>query len=78
MPRVEDIFSKFGKAKFFATLDFRLDYPHIALDKYAIKKTTFVTPFGKYEYIKIPFGLNKAPAYFQNLMNKLCPFMLMH
>ena len=25
-------------------------------------------PFGKYEYIKVPFGLAKAPAYFQELM----------
>ena len=27
-----------------------------------------MSPFGKYEYIKIPFGLTQAPAYFQKLM----------
>ena len=69
MPRVEDIFSKLGKAKFFTTFDLRSGYHHIALDKDAIKKTAFVTPFGKYEYMKVPFGLALAPAYFQNLMN---------
>ena len=31
MPRVEDIFSKLGKAKFFTTLDLRSGYHHIAL-----------------------------------------------
>ena len=46
-------------------------YHHIALDKDSIKKTAFVTPFGKYEYLKVPFGLVQAPAYFQNLMNKV-------
>ena len=28
-------------------------------------------PFGKYEYLKVPFGLAQAPAYFQNLMNRV-------
>ena len=29
---------------------------------------TFTSLFGKYEYIKVPFGLMQAPAYFQELM----------
>ena len=71
MPRVKDIFAKLGKAKFFTTLDLRSGYQTIALDDGAIKKTAFVTPLGKYEYLKVPFGLAQAPAYFQNLMNKV-------
>ena len=71
MPRIDDILAKLGKAKFFTTLDLRSGYHHIALDKDAIKKTAFVTPFGKYEYLKVPFGLAQAPSYFQNLMNKV-------
>ena len=46
MPRVEDIFAKLGKAKFFTTLDLRFGYHHIALDDDAIKKTAFVMPLG--------------------------------
>ena len=34
-------------------------------------KTAFVTPFGKYEFLMVPFGLAKAQAYFQLLMNKV-------
>ena len=31
----------------------------------------FVTPFGKYEFLQVPFGLAQAPAYFQHLMNQV-------
>ena len=71
MPRVKDIFAKLGKAKFFTTLDLRSGYHHIAFDDDNIKETTFVMPLGKYEYLKVSFGLAQAPTYFQNLMNKV-------
>ena len=32
-------------------------------------KTAFVTPFGKYEFNAVPFGLAQAPAYFQQLIS---------
>ena len=28
-------------------------------------------PLGKYDYLKVSFGLAQAPAYFQNLMNNV-------
>ena len=71
MPRVEDIFAKLSKAEFFTMLNLRSGYHHIALDDDAIKKTAFVMPLGKYEYLKVTFGLAQAPAYFQHLMNKV-------
>ena len=71
MPRIEHIFANMGKAKFFTMLNLRSGYHHIALDDDAIKKTAFVTQLGKYEYLKVPFGLAEAPAYFKNLMNKV-------
>ena len=71
MPRVKDIFAKLGKPKFFTTLDLRSSYHHIALDDDVIKKTAFVMPLGIYKYLKVPFGLAQAPAYFKNLMNKV-------
>ena len=71
MPRVEDIFAKLGKAKFFSCFDITAGYHHIALELAAIHKTAFVTHNGKYEYLRVPFGLAQAPAYFQKLMNQV-------
>ena len=68
MPKVEDIFSQLNGAKYFSTLDLRAGYHHIGLTTDSIPKTAFTSPFGKYEYGKVPFGLAQAPAYFQELM----------
>ena len=68
MPTVEDIFSKLNGATYFTTLDLRAGYHHIPLDKPSIPKTAFNLPFGKYKYVKVPFGLARAPAYIQELM----------
>ena len=68
MPKVEDIFSKLNGATYFTTLDLHAGYHHIPLDKSSIPKTVFNLPFGKFEYVKIPFRLTQAPTYFQELM----------
>ena len=68
MPKVEDIFSKLNGTAYFTTLDLHAGYHYIPLDKSSIPKTAFNSPFRKYEYIKVPFGLVQAPAYFQELM----------
>ena len=69
MPKVEDIFSKLNEATYFTTLDLRAGYHHLLLDKPSILKTAFNSPFGKFEYVKVLFGLAQTPAYFQELMN---------
>ena len=68
MPKVEDIFSQLNGTKYFSTLDLQAGYHHIPLDKSSIPKAAFTSLFGKYEYIKVPFGLTQAPTYFQELM----------
>ena len=68
MPTVEDIFSKLNGATYCTTLDLHAGYHHIPLDKSSIPKTAFNSPFGKFEYEKVPFRLAQTPAYFQELM----------
>ena len=68
MPKVKDIFSKLNRATYFTTLDLHTGYHHIPLNKSSIHKTALNLPFGKYEYVKVPFGLVQPPAYFQELM----------
>ena len=69
MPKVEDIFSILNGATYFTTLDLHTGYHYIPLDKPSIPKTAFNSPFGKFEYVKVPFRLAEAPAYFQELMS---------
>ena len=71
MLRVEDIFSKLNGAKYFSTLNLCTGYHHIPLDEDSIPKTAFTSPFEKYKYLQVPFGLAQAPAYFHELMNRV-------
>ena len=71
LPKIDEMYAKLKGAKVFSTIDLRSRYHHIALGKSSRAKTAFVTPFGKYEFLIVPFGLAQAPAYFQLLMNKV-------
>ena len=50
-------------------LDLRSGYYHIGLSENSKAKTAFVTPFGKYQFEAVPFGLAQAQAYFQKLIS---------
>ena len=71
LPKIEEMYAKLKGAKVFSTIDLRSGYHHITLGKSSRAKTAFVTPFGKYEFLMVPFGLAQAPAYFQLLMKKV-------
>ena len=68
MSNVKDIFSKLNGATYFTMLDLCAGHHHIPLDEPSILKMAFNSPFGKYEYVEVPFGLAQAPAYFQELI----------
>ena len=71
LPKINEMYVKLEGTKVFSTIDLRSGYHHIALRKSSRAKTAFVMPFGKYEFLMVPFGLAQAPAYFQLLMNKV-------
>ena len=71
LPKIDEMYAKLKGAKGFSTIDLRSGYYQIALGKDSRAKTAFVTPFGKYECLMIPFDLAQAPAYFQLLMNQV-------
>ena len=53
----------------------RSGYYHMELIKKSQAKSAFVSPLGKWEFKRCPFGLGKAPTYFQRLINEvLAPF----
>ena len=65
------MYAKLKGAKVFSTINIRSGYHHAALRKDSRAKTAFVTPFSKYKFLMVPFGLAQASAYFQLLMNKV-------
>ena len=69
LPKIDEMYANLCGAKIFTTLDLRSGYYHITLDNESKAKTAFVTPFGKYEFNAVPFGLAQAPAYFQQLIS---------
>ena len=71
LPKIDEMYVKLKGAKVFSTIDLRSGYHHITLGKSSRAKTAFVTSYGKYEFLMVPFGLAQSPAYFQLLMNKV-------
>ena len=69
LPKIDKMYAALHGAKIFTTLDLRSGYYHINLNEESKAKTAFVTPFGKYEFNSVPFGLAQAPAYFQQLIS---------
>ena len=65
------MYAKLRGAKVFSTIDLRSRYYYIALGKDSRAKTAFVMPFGKYEFLMVPFGLAQGSAYFQLLMHQV-------
>jgi len=71
MPRVEEVLEGIGKAKYIFKLDLTKGYYQIAMVERDIPKTAFVCHRGRYEFLRMPFGVKNAPAVFQELMQNL-------
>ncbi|MGL4850739.1 MAG: reverse transcriptase domain-containing protein [Clostridium sp.] len=58
-------------AIFFSQLDLNMGYYQIPIKKEETHKTSFVLPFGQYEFLRMPFGLCNAPREFQKVMTDM-------
>ena len=71
MPRIEELIDGLGKAKYLSTLDLAKGYWQVPVAVEDQPKTAFTTPFGLFEFKRMPFGLKGAPATFQRMMDML-------
>lgn len=69
LPRIDDLLQEAQSTMFMSTIDLKSGYWQIQMNREDVEKTAFVTPFGSYQFTKMPFGLCNAPATFQRLMN---------
>ena len=70
-PTLEEMTYKLEGAKVFSKLDARSGYWSVTLDDESSTLTTFNTPFGRFRFKRMPFGLNLSQDIFQERMDIL-------
>lgn len=68
LPAPSEIFSRIGESKYFSTLDATSGFYQIPLDEPSQLITTFITPFGRYKFKRLPFGVSSAPEVFHKYL----------
>ena len=71
IPHVADLSANLHGKTVFSKIDLLKGYYQIDMAPEDIPKTCVVTPFGAYEWLKMPFGLKNAGATFQRVMDRL-------
>ncbi|EUC55203.1 Transposon Tf2-1 polyprotein, partial [Rhizoctonia solani AG-3 Rhs1AP] len=68
-PHPDDLMSKLRGAKIFSARNMQWGYNNLRVAEEDVPKTAFCTKYGLFETKVMPFGLTKAPAYFQHWVN---------
>ena len=68
---MHDLLLSLKDSTFFCQIDLNMGYHQIPISEDRIKLTAFVLPFGHFEFLRLPFGLNMAPRAFQRTMQEI-------
>ena len=71
-PHIQDLSSNLAGASIFSKVDLVRGYHQIPVHRDDIPKAAIVTPFGSFEFLRMPFGLKNAAQTFQRLMDTVC------
>lgn len=71
LPLIDDCIEFLENKNVFSILDLKSGFHQVQMSPESIPYTSFVTPNGQYEYLKMPFGLKNAPAVFQRFINNI-------
>ena len=71
LPSVEQTLAQLGGATVFSKLDANSGFWQVELIKESSLLTTFITPFGRYRFNRLPFGITSAPEHFQKCMSEV-------
>ena len=71
LARIDESLDILGGAKYFSTIDLASAYNQVEVAPADRPKIAFTTPFGLFEYDRMPFGLGGAPATFQRVMQTI-------
>ena len=72
VPHIQDCSARLAGKTIFSKIDLIRGYNQIPVAQEDIPKTAVITPFGLFEYIRMPFGLKNAAQAFQRLMDSVC------
>ena len=68
---VEEVAANMPDAKYFSTFDANSGYWQISLDTASSKMCTFQTPWGRYRFKRLPFGVTTSGDAFNQVMTAL-------
>lgn len=71
IPNIEEIFTRLNGGIKFTKLDFSDAYLQVELEDSSKPLTTISTPFGFFQYRRMPFGISNAPAIFQSISDQI-------
>lgn len=71
IPFITDFNQQLEGCQIFSTIDLVRAYNQIAIKETDIEKTAVCTPFGLFEFVRMPFGLRNAAQTFQRLIHSL-------